>query len=521
MKMRMPLSAIVLLIVVYSCLVLPDNHNFPYDDGAEHGAVVREWAQNLLNPGEPMLNAYNGKSARYVPSTLLMAISVKVLNCDTLPVLKLFSIIYFCFFVVALSLFVSVYFGDHRAVGWSLATVLFLWGTGWSGANAYMFSAMLSTAYFPSLVSFSLSMLALYFQLRFIKTRVISFSVLQYSCASLAFVCHPLTWIFYCVCSTLLCFERQNGLIKPMLINGFVSVISALSAVAVWPYYDFVPNFLNVASGDLGKTASDYLITRNYLYSDILLRTGPALGGIFAGLFFLRKQKYCMLWVGCAVFASIYAMGYFFHISLAERFVFFAVFLLQLSFARICCLACTSVSVHMQEVFQKKTASVCFVLLLFGIALQGALVWQEIVRPCFSLQTKFPFVHYASPNSMQMELDSIFDPGDVVLTDIFSGWSIPVYTGARVVALLHTPPHIPDNNIRVDDSNNFFIPDRPLEEKWEILRQYRPSHILLNYRIIGPDMEPVLHRMGLHTVVRAETYAVFAVNVASSGNVTD
>lgn len=517
----MPLTAIVLLIVVYSCLVLPDYNNFPYDDGSEHGAVVREWTQNLLNPGEPMLNAYNGKSARYVPSTLLMAISAKVLNCDTLPVLKLFSIIYFGFFVVALSLFVSVYFDDPRAVGWSLTAVLFLWGTGWFGANAYMFSAMISTAYFPSLVSFSLALLALYFQLRYIKTRTISFSVMQYSSASLAFVCHPLTWVFYCVCSIFLCIERQDASIKAVLINGCVSVLAVLCAVAVWPYYDFVPNFLNVASGDLGKTASDYLITRDYLYSNILLRTGPALAGIFAVLFFLRKQKYCLLWGGCAVFASIYAMGYFFHISLAERFVFFAVFLLQLSFARICCLACSSGPSHLFNSFQKKIARACFVLLLFGILLQGFLVWRDIVRPCFSLHSTFPFMRYSSPNSLQKELGSIFDPGDVVLTDIFSGWSIPVYSGARVVALLHTPPHIPDNNVRVHASNNFFIPDRPLEEKWEILRRYRPSHILLNYRIIGPDMEPVLHRMGVNPVVRTETYAVFEVNVVRSGDVTD
>ena len=511
MSLRMPLTALVLLTLAYSVLVCPDYHNFPYDDGAEHGAVVREWSHNLLNPGEPMLDAYHGKSARYVPSSFLMAITSRLLNIETLLVVKLFSIAYFIFFGVSLSLFVASYFEDTRSVVWSLLAVLFLWGTGWSGANAYMFSAILSTAYFPSVVSFSLSLLALYFQMRFIKTGSMPFVILQYSSASVAFVCHPLTWVFYCVCSTLLCYERQGGSIKAMLITVFVSVISALCAVAVWPYYDFVPNFLNVASGGLGRTASDYQITRSFLYSDILLRTGPALAGIFAVIFFARKRKYFMLWGGCAVFAAMYAAGYFFHISLAERCVFFAVFLLQLSFARICWLTCGPGPLRVLNVIKKNIAGICVVLLLVGIVLQCCLVWRDVVRPCFSLHAAFPFVRYESPNRLQAGLGDVVGPGDVVLTDIFSGWSIPVYTGARVVALLHTPPHIPDNNLRVDDSNNFFISGRSIDEKKEILRRYAPTHILLNYRIMGKNMEPVLRGMGCELVAQGNAYVVFSV----------
>ncbi|MBM4309409.1 MAG: hypothetical protein FJ119_00450 [Deltaproteobacteria bacterium] len=517
MGSRVPFKTMALLTLACCCLAALDYHNFPYNDGAEHGAVVRELAENPFSPGEPMLGTFDGNSARYVPSALLMAFASRLLSLDVLLVIKLFTVIYFVFFVAALSLFTYEYFADMRSALWSLLAVLFLWGTGWYGANAFMFSALLSTAWFPSLVSFSCALLALYFQLRFIKTRSFSMAFLQYSFAAVSFVCHPLTWVFYFICSVLLCCERQGGSLRPIMVTGVISVVTALCAVAVWPYYDFISNFVNVASGGLARTASDYQTTRDYLYSDIVLRIGPALAGIAGLVVCLKKRKHLLLWGGCAVFAGLYAAGYFLHISLAERFVFFTVFLLQLSFARIAALASAPGAEPVFRLPARMVTYICASVLACGIVIQVGLVWRDVVRPCFVLQPSFPFMHYESPNREHMGLDALFGSGDVVFTDIFSGWSIPVYTGARVVALLHTPPHVPDNYIRVRDSNAFFMLDRPLEEKWEILRRYSPSHILLNYRIIGPDMEPVLRGMGFEPLVQTESYVVFAVPSDSLG----
>lgn len=511
MKPRALLITLVLLIGAFIPLSLPDYHNFPYDDGAEHGAAVRELMENPFSPGEPMLDTFYGNSARYVPSALIMGFAARLFALDVLSAIKLFTIIFFALFTVALSLFAYEYFADVGTAVWALMATIFLWGTGWYGANAYMFSALISTAYFPSMVSFSCALLALYFQVRFLKTRSFFMAFMQFSCAAVSFVSHPLTWIFYFICAALLCCERQGCPLRPLVITSLISVISALCAVAVWPYYDFIPNFVNVASGGLARTASDYLITRNYLYSEIVLRTGPALAGIAGLALCLKKRTNVLLWGGFAVFAGLYAAGYYFHISLAERFVFFAVFLLQLAFARIAALASVPGTGPVFRVSARVVTYTCIAIFVSGFVIQGGLVWREVIRPCFSLQVSFPFARYESPNKVQIDMGAFFAPGDVVLTDIFSSWSIPIYTGARVLALLHTPPHIPDNYVRVNAVNNFFIPSGPLEEKWEILRRYQPSHILLNYRIIGPDMGPVLSRMGFEPVVQTETYAVYDV----------
>jgi len=43
-------------------LSLLDYAHFPYSDGAEHGAAVRELAMNIANPEDPMLANHSGDS---------------------------------------------------------------------------------------------------------------------------------------------------------------------------------------------------------------------------------------------------------------------------------------------------------------------------------------------------------------------------------------------------------------------------------------------------------------------------
>ena len=78
-----------------------------------------------------------------------------------------------------------------------------------------MFSAILYTAYYPSVVSFSLAFLALYFQLRFLRSERRAFLVGTVISGAICFVNHPLTGAFFFICSGLLYLERE-GLIKKL-----------------------------------------------------------------------------------------------------------------------------------------------------------------------------------------------------------------------------------------------------------------------------------------------------------------
>ncbi|MCK5514317.1 MAG: hypothetical protein KAJ00_07450, partial [Deltaproteobacteria bacterium] len=69
--MRNNIILISIILIIYIPLSLLDYNHFPFSDGAEHGAAVRELAKNLIHPEDPMLANHSGKSPRFVPSTLL------------------------------------------------------------------------------------------------------------------------------------------------------------------------------------------------------------------------------------------------------------------------------------------------------------------------------------------------------------------------------------------------------------------------------------------------------------------
>ncbi len=77
--MRNTIIFIAIILVVYIPCSLLDYAAFPFLDSAEHGAAVRELAKHLIHPEDPMLADHPGDSPRFVPSTLLMALFMRLL----------------------------------------------------------------------------------------------------------------------------------------------------------------------------------------------------------------------------------------------------------------------------------------------------------------------------------------------------------------------------------------------------------------------------------------------------------
>ena len=501
---------ITILVILYTPLAMLDYAHFPYSDGAEHGAAVRELAQNLSNPSDPLLADHPGNSPRFVPSTLLMALAMRVLHCDVLIILKLFLILYFLLFLVSVALFSKEYFNDGGQPPWSIVSLLFLWGAGWMGANAYMFSAILYTAYFPSVVSFSVSLLAFYFQLRFLHTHKPGFLLATILSGSFAFANHPPTGIFFFICSGLLYLERKVP-IKKAICYYCLSVASALFLASFWPYYSFLQDLLKTASGEMARTA-DYQLTRCYLYSKLLIRSGPALIGIPFLILFLLGRRHLFLTGGFIVFSFIYFTGYFFQISLAERFIFFIMFTLHISLSRAY-REWFPGSLSLASLNTKKISAWLLVALLAtGIAIQTVFLYTRFIFPAFTFTQSHLLLNYTSPNQMQRDLARYLRDGDVVLSDIYTSWSIPVFTGAKIIALYHTPPHVRDNQERINALEMFYNPTTTNEERWGILKHYRVTHILLNFQIAGKDIEPAIKEMGCSVITQNNTLCLFSVH---------
>jgi hypothetical protein len=500
---------IAIIFIVYVPLALLDYAHFPYSDGPEHGAAIRELARNLAHPSDPMLANHPGNSPRFVPSILIMALMMRLTGLDVLTVLKLFLPLYFLLFLIAAALFTKEYFDDSGQASWSLAALLFLWGTGWMGANAYMFSAILYTAYFPSLVAFSLALLALYCQLRFLRVENGTLRVLQVLLGSTAFVNHPPTGVFFLICSALLYLERSVP-IKKACFYFLIVVVGALFAAFLWPYYDFLPNLLKIASGAMAGTA-DYSLTRDYLYQKPLLRSGPALIGIPLALLFAYQRRYLFLAGGFILFCCLYRMGSLYKISLAERYIFFIICMLQLAFSRAC-RECFS-GFRSRSSFSFKTACGWFlvILLITGTAIQAVLVYRQFLLPAFIISNDHRSLSYFSPNHMQRDLGNYLKEGDVVLSDLYTSWSVPVYTGAKIIALYHTSPHIHDNQERIQAIETFFNSATSSAARKRILEHYGVTHILLNFQIAGKNIEPALKEAGFEVIVHNDMFCLFAV----------
>jgi hypothetical protein len=506
---------IAVVVLIAAPFVLIDNSRFPFSDGAEHGAAVRALAANMLHPGDPMLSAVSGASPRYVPSIFIMALFMKASGLDVLVVLKIFELAGFVLFLIAVALFSKEYFNDAGQAPWSLAFLLFFWGLGWREANAYMFSAILDTAYYPSVVAFSSALLALYFQLRFISSTHQKFLFAAIAVGALCFTNHPVTGIFFLVCSGCLYLE-QKGFNKKTVFCYTLTILMALSLTVLWPYYNFWASFKRIAVGEMQNTL-DYDLTRQYLYSTPLLRAGPALIGIPVLIFYFIQRQYLLLWGGYAVFGFIYLAGYYCTISLAERVIFFSMCLLQLATSRLAREWLTAASGPVL-LLKKRLSILLIVILAGGGALQSVLVFQEFIYPSFSFVSGSLLPRHANPNAMQNELKQYLGPGDIVLSDIFTSWSVPVYTGAKIVALFHSSPHIGDNAVRIRDVEAFYNPKMTSAERDTLVKKYGVTHILLNFKINEKQFEPVMKKTGYPEIVHTDSFCIFRTSKRLPGD---
>lgn len=506
---RLSLYLIVCIVTISIPFTLLDYNHFPYSDGAEHGAAVRALARNFIHPGDPMLNVPESTSPRYVPSIFMMALFTRLSGLDVLAVLKLFEFAGYVFFLVSAVFFASEYFNDKGQALWSIACLLFFWGLGWNGANAYMFSAILYTAYYPSLVSFSLAFLALYFQLRFLREGRRGFLLGAIFSGAVCFVNHPVTGVFFFVCSALIYLERA-GLSKKVLVCYAVTIITALCLTLLWPYYNFFSSLMKVAAGEMHKTM-DYRLTHEYLYSQPLVRSGAVLAGIPIALYYGIQRRYLLLWAGSLVFGFLYICGYYTTISLAERCVFFLVCLLQITTSRLIReLSFTNI----WTVKNKTNKIIYYLFILFlggGIIIQAILTVKEFVFPAFVFTADSSIPRYVNPNALQHELKNYLKEGDVVLSDIYSSWAVPVYTGAKIVALYHSAPHITDNEKRIKAVEQFYNFPLTSEQRKHIIAIYGVTHIFLNFIINGKQLLPIMKQIGYKTIVCTDAFCIFGV----------
>jgi hypothetical protein len=125
-------------------------------------------------------------------------------------------------------------------------------------------------------------------------------------------------------------------------------------------------------------------------------------------------------------------------------------------------------------------------VLLFGIILVCSVFYQIAKLGCEQAGylihfIPIPTVHtYKNPLDTYSLLNGRIMEGDIVMTDPLTAWLLPALTGAKIIALYHDNPLVPDNEQRVHDAITFYAVNTPLEARKALLEKYNATHVLLN-----------------------------------------
>jgi hypothetical protein len=495
---------VLVVLIVYMPVAMLDYGYFPYSDGAEHCAAVRELANNLRSPGDPMLVGDYPGSPRYTPSILLMSLFQKTCGIDVLLNIKIFLIVFFLFFLLSVFLFTREYFNDAGQPLSSLSCMLFLCWSCIQEPNAYAFFSLLHNSYYPSVVSFSLSLSSLYCLLKYFNSKRGLWFVIQATMGSIAFVNHPVTGCFYFISTFLITAERK-GFSKALVLVPAVSLLTAVALVALWPYYNFFSSATAIVTGKMAGTA-DYFISWKDLHNPHLLLFGIPLFALPLVALYTVQRRHLYLYGSCLAFLIVYSGGYFMRLNLSERFIFFIAFTLHVTFSRFLRQWAASPD-NLKKMLSKAMA----ILVLSGGITQGYFVCREYIWPAFTVEEGKWLPSYVSPNHAQLKLHNYFSRGDIVLSDLYSSWSIPVYTDAKIVCLFHTPPHIHDNKERIADVMKFYKPETGNPERLVILKKYNVTHVYLNYAITGKEIKSQVEALGLTAMANSNTFEIFSV----------
>jgi len=483
MKINSTTCFLLLLFCLAALLAFLGLPWFMWSDGVEHAAAVKELAHNFFNPQNPLLPLDGSTSPRFVPSIMLMALFMKASQLEISTIVSLFTLIYFILFTCSVWRFSCTYFDDKGQGIYSLLAVMLLWGKGWDGANAYMFSVLVWNAYYPSLVSFSLALLGYSYLLEYMRKGRRNYVPAYLAISCIVFLNHPLTGSFYFITTPLLLLSEKKVDLKTISIFASSVIITALAAL-LWPYYSHAA----LARAMLGASLHefwDYTFTWNYLYSGVLTRSGPALLGIPVLAYYLLKRQHAFLICGFVVCFMIYVLSYLFNLHLGERYIFFSIFFLQIAFSRYIRETSLFSYASLKAVSNPFSLKGCTILVLMlglvgGIAGQMYLTGSLYLPYFVSFKPGIQFHGYRSPLAEYSFLKQHLGRGDVVITDLATSWVIPCITDAKITALYHTNPLVYNSYQRIKDIEIFFNAATSTTIRQVLIKKYGATHLLLN-----------------------------------------
>ncbi|MCI0558528.1 MAG: hypothetical protein MN733_08540 [Nitrososphaera sp.] len=494
-KVYVFLAGTLLVWMSWSAFYFPLFEYSPHEDFWDHAPAIKEWSEDLLNPANPHIVSDAG-TVRYTPFSLLFVAISRLLNITAIDSLEVAAVFNTLLFVVGTFVFLQAYFRRPWAPVIGLVVFVAFWGMGYRHANEFQLRTLFYVAPYPSTFAFGVGLVSLFLTLKIIRSEVTTgwSAVLLFVLLVSSVLSHVLTSVFIIAGLGLLCIT-EPGVRKQLRAIPILATIAALTLAELWPFFS-VREIVFGTDGHLQEGISwlekQTFSVAPYVYdlSRVVLALGPALLGLPCILYLALRRHHLFIVYGFLLMAAPYAISFFWNIPEANRFLFFAVFFLHMALVW----AVLRIAAFNESMAGGQAAVKQKVLLgLVGVAFWGSVVWNLSYAGAH-----FGYTYFRKESvPLVMERVSAFLSEDsVVLAPLRIGYPIPSFKG-KIVGLMHHHPMVPDDRQRVRDVMVFFEAGTSDEQRLNIIKKYKVTHVLFESQDVSDEVRQFLLKEGL------------------------
>jgi len=434
----------------------------------ETAAAIRAATQNVFHPSNPLLPLAGYTSPRFIPYTLFWGAFSRLSGLGLWAVVGLAAVANYALFVTGLARWVSLQFKEPRLPLIVLITMLFVWGTGYSYANAYQLGFFLSSLAYVGAFTYGICFHALAYLRKFMDEREWS-SLIAYTLLSvLAFVTHPITAAFLFVAAGAMLLSENRW--KRTILMQLVPLI-ALCAALLWPYFDYW-TVLTKGSSDNWFPAA--------LFSGWAAALGPALVGIPLAAYFGFFRRHRLAVWGTAFCVGIYCVSGAVKFQMGSRFVLYGAIFLHLCIALFLFenLPHWWKNVSLRQPRSLWKLAIIILLFLPALRFRGG--------EAFHLGKDIAHEAFGTPRDETTAerfsfLTTFLGDTNIVLAEDDTGWPVPAITGAKLVCQQKGDPIIQDEVVRRrTEAMSFFRDQQSIEQRRALLARYHVTHIVLD-----------------------------------------
>jgi len=456
----------------------------PGADYWEHSAALYELIASPFSPSNPHL-ASDVQSPRYNPVYVAIAIGARIFGLDALGAMTVAACSNMAGFVAGCFCFFGAYFRDRRAPLYALLVMLTTWWDGWHYSNVYQLQILPSVAAYPSMSALALTWFCFWLMTSVVRSGATRPRLLGlFLLAGIVLIVHPLTAVLAFSGMGLLAISEPGAGLRTRAY-ALAAIFAGAACSHFWPYFspfELLGGGQDESTSDWVKTAATNALNANPnrqlhpLFYDVkLLRdaVGLAAPGFACALALLWQRKHLFIPLGLLAMLAVFGLNALVYMPLGHRFVLLAMVYLHLALVWGCLWLTPGyhdASRLLARRWLSYAAPAALALFLgFGLWHNAGLAAARVRE--VSGRRLSPVLNYARQAS------TLAGPGAVVLARPRDGWPIPTF-GAKVVALFHINPLVPDGLQRGRDVKAFFGQGPSDGVRDAILQKYSVTHVL-------------------------------------------